>query len=123
MFKYWKLQGFRDLYLEDSWVLDIVARPGLLEFTMDLVLRESHPLYQPPPPTEQYCYLRGTIRFGDVKELLWADQGKSPTADIEGDFDYDSIRSFLLSKGIYSIEGRFGRISVTSAPPQVIASL
>jgi hypothetical protein len=43
MSDYWNIPGFEDLYLEDSWVLDIAARPGVLEFVVDLVLRESPP--------------------------------------------------------------------------------
>ncbi len=46
MSDYWSILGFEGLYLEDSWVLDITARPGVLEFVVDLVLRESHPRYE-----------------------------------------------------------------------------
>lgn len=45
---YWSISGLDAFYLEDSWVLRIVARPGTLDLVVDLVLRESHPSYEPP---------------------------------------------------------------------------
>ncbi len=68
MTPYWRLGGLEDVYLEDSWVLDIVARPGTVRFDMDFVLRESHGSYHAPTPGEQYCYKRGRLLFFDVKQ-------------------------------------------------------
>lgn len=60
---YWDFAGFGGIYLEDSWVLSILASPGILTMECDLVLQESHPEYSPPIPTEHYCYRAGPSSF------------------------------------------------------------
>lgn len=123
MFEYWKLPGFECIYLEDSWVTDVVVSPGAVEIAMDLVLRECHPLYRPPLPTEQYCYHRGSVRFDEVEEATWTNRSKPPTIDASGELDYGSIDSFSSSEGRHLIEGGFGRISVKSVPPRVLIAV
>ncbi|WP_241975561.1 MULTISPECIES: hypothetical protein [unclassified Cryobacterium] len=114
---YWTIAGFAGLYLEDSWVLHIVARPGVLEFVVDLVLQESHPSYEAPQTGEQYCYRRGVIRFDTVSSLDWKGQGAVPAVDATGEPDYGSIDALEASEDGYVLEGDFGRIAVTSAAP------
>ncbi len=56
---YTELPGLADVYLEDSYVLGIEARPAELRFLLDLVLTPSHEQYRPPLPGEQHCYRKG----------------------------------------------------------------
>lgn len=119
MSDYWEIPGFGGLYLEDSWVLDITAKPGIVELTVDLVLRELHPDYQPPAPGEQYCYRRGFVRFTGVSSLVWEGQGAPPAVDATGEKDLGSIDVLMATDAGYEVEGDFGRIRVTSAAPVV----
>ena len=119
MSDYWSIPGFEGLYLEDSWVLDITARPGVLEFVADLVLRESHPRYEAPKAGEQYCHRRGVLRFEGVSSLRWEGQGSVPAIDATGEQDYGSVDALRVADDAYTVEGDFGRIVVASAPPSV----
>jgi hypothetical protein len=116
---YWSIPGFENLYLEDSWVLDITARPGVLELVVDLVLREPHPSYEPPKTGEQYCHRRGVVRFQGVSSLRWEGQGSVPAVDATGERDYGSVDALRMTDDAYVVEGDFGRIAVASAPPSV----
>lgn len=116
---YSAIQGFENLYLEDSWVLSITAQPGSLELVAELVLCESHPLYHPPTVGEQYCYRQGVVRFEDVTSLHWEGQGLMPAVDATGERDYGSIDALFVTPGAFILESDFGRIAVASAPPAV----
>lgn len=116
---YSSIPGLENLYLEDSWVLGITARPGVLELDVDLVLREPHPWYEPPKAGEQYCHRRGVVRFDGVSSLRWEGQGSVPAVDLTGEQDYGSVDSLWTTDGSYVVEGDFGRIAVASAPPSV----
>lgn len=119
MSDYWEIPGFEGIYLEDSWVLSIVARPGVLELVMDLVLQESHPSYRPPSADEQYCYRRGVVRFERISKLTWDEQGAAPAIDASGEADFGSIDALRSTENGYLIEGGFGRVEVSSAAPLV----
>ena len=116
---YASIPGFGDLYIEDSWVLDIVARPSVLEIAADLVLRESHPLYQPPMPGEQYCYRRGVLAFEGISRLEWDSSLTRPATDGSGESDYGSFDTFVVEDGAYRLQGDFGTLLVVSEPPTV----
>lgn len=116
---YWTLAGFENLYLEDSWVLSIRADESALTFEADLVLTESHPRYRNPLAGEQYCYLRGLIRFAKVTDLTWTGRGDPPARDATGELDFGSFYEFEVGDGTYTISGDFGRIEATSSRPTV----
>jgi len=107
---YSQIDGLNLFYFEDSWVLDVVARPGLLTIDLDAVLLPAHPEYVAPSPGEQYCYRRGELRLEGVADLQWIGQGLPPARDATGEFDYGGIDSFTLGDGSYRISGNFGDI-------------
>ena len=51
----------RDIYLEDSWVLQVQADGHTLRFVLDAVPTEAHPYYHGPRPDEQYDYRRAGL--------------------------------------------------------------
>jgi hypothetical protein len=117
---YWKLKDLEDVYLEDSWVLSIGASPARLELVIDFVLRESHPDYSNPRPGEQYCYKKGSLVFAPVSELHWTNQGAvKPTIDPDGEVDFGSLDVLQFEDDVWSMDGHFGQISVTSPPPRI----
>jgi hypothetical protein len=56
---YSELNGFAELYLEDSYVLGLEQSFGRLSFLILAALREGHSLNRPPEPNEQYPYACG----------------------------------------------------------------
>lgn len=108
MTAYWEIAGLEDVYLEDSWVIDIVSRPGMLWLEIDLVLRESHPLFMAPKPGEQHCYKRGRLIFRKVTELHWTDQGRPPALGPAGERDYGSVDEMTIDGNRFRATGDFG---------------
>ena len=52
-------EAFSDLagvYLEDSWVLEVAPSDDGLALRVEAVLTPEHSCYEPPKPSEQYCY-------------------------------------------------------------------
>lgn len=101
--------------LEESYVLDIQARPGLLVLEIDLALNINHPQYGPALPGERHCYRRGTLQFSQVVDLHWTDQGTPPAKDATGELDYGAVDSLKVEENLYVMTGDFGRISVAAS--------
>ncbi|MEV6173289.1 hypothetical protein AB0L99_34415 [Streptomyces sp. NPDC051954] len=116
---YSQLSGFENVYLEDSFVLDVKATPGRVTFDLDLVLTPGHPAYRSPNPGEQNCYVRATVEFPEVRHLVWAGQGAPPATDASGDKDYGAIDSLLWNGDAFHLEGDWGEIQVASALPVI----
>ena len=116
---YAQLDGFANVYLEDSFVLEIKATPGLLVLEVELVLTPQHPAYHPPAPGEQHCYARARIEFPNVRNLMWADQGTPPAVDASGAKDFGGIDALFWNGSVFHVEGDWGAIDVASAPPVV----
>jgi hypothetical protein len=115
---YTSIPGFKYVYLEGSWVLDIRAELGRVVFDMDVVLIESHPAYAPPRRGEPYCFRRGLIRFENVESLSWTGQMLfKPAVDASGEQDFGGIDDFRIAEGVYALEGDFGRLEIASSPP------
>ncbi len=109
---YTELPGLAEIVLEESYVLDVVATPGRLVMTADLVLTAAHPAYRPPPPHEQECYRRGTLTFTGIRRLAWSDQGQRPAIDATGEIDWDGVDRFFFTDTAYELTGNFGTIRV-----------
>jgi hypothetical protein len=116
---YFNLPGFSGIYLEDSYVLDIVQSSDALVFKMEFVLREEHELYSPPKAGEQYCYKRGRLVFPNARNITWLRRTMNPIKDATGSIDYGNIDSFYVSEGRYHLEGEWGAVVVESSPPEV----
>lgn len=111
---YTQLPGFEHLYLEDSFVLDIVAHPGRLTITADLVLTPEHPQYQPPQQGEPHCFHRGRIEFTAVRRLVWSAQGAPPAIDASGDLDYGGIDALRRIGEVTYLDGDVGQLEIES---------
>jgi hypothetical protein len=116
---YVDLPGLHGILLEESYVLDIQARPGLVQFAMDLVLTPDHDAYRAPHSGEQYCFRRGTLRFSDVTQLSWAGQGAPPARDASGEVDFGNIDAMEWDESSYSLEGDWGRMEVLAGRAEV----
>lgn len=109
---YYEMPGFGDVYLEDSWVLGVEVAPRTVDFSVSVVLRESHPRYSPPPPDKQYCYRPGQVRFGGVRRVTWDMTGIYVGTDPDGSIDYGNFDRFVVDKDRYTLVGDFGAMEI-----------
>ena len=112
MNSYPEIAQLSGLLLEESYVLDIEARPGLVRFELDIVLTPEHPQYLSPSAEEQHCFRRGRMEFLRVRRVVWADQGAPPARDAAGEVDFGNIDSFTWNDLGYELEGSWGRMEV-----------
>ena len=115
---YWKFQGFENLYLEDSHLLDLHT-DSQVEARVEAVLRESHPDYHGPKPGEQYAYKNIVIAFPNLRNYRWLEKKMVPTRDPDGGIDYGNIDEFYRSNERYFMSGDWGTIEIDSDPPIV----
>ncbi len=106
------------LYLEDSYVMDIVQSDSEITFVLEAVLTPEHPEYHPPIAGEQYCYTDGDLVFGEVLGIEWVDRSFRKYKDATGTEDLGNIDSLTNSEGIYSVAGDWGNVRIrTNSDP------
>jgi hypothetical protein len=116
---YETLPGFESVVLEESYVLDVVARPGEVEVPLDLVVLPGHASFSGPADGDRFCYRRATIRFVSVSELSWKQQGRKPAVDSSGELDWGSIDFFGQIEGEWRLDGDWGEIRVKAGSVQL----
>lgn len=109
---YDQLTGLEGVYLEDSYVMDILISPSKVEFAIEFVLTESHPRFTPPPPNEQYCYRQGRLIFEEFDHLLFEFRPQSRTTDADNNLDYGNIDSFVVNGIEHRLEGDWGKLEL-----------
>lgn len=121
MTNYTTLPTLASVYLEDSYVLDIVEQPGELKFRLEAVLTENHPAYHPPKPGERYCYATGWLTIPNIARAEWEHRSTQRYTDATGEEDLGNI-DFLTREGDHwLIDGDWGTVRVyTTADPQLI---
>jgi len=120
MNSYYKWHDFKNVYLEDSFVLEIDETDDELSFILEVVLTENHPLYTPPNSDKQYCYKKGEIVFQELQSVKWINRNTRPFIDANGSEDYGNIDFFTLSPEGYHLSGDWGEIVVKSSPVKFI---
>ena len=116
---YYEFSGFENVFLEDSFILDLTITPLIFTIELELVLTEKHKLYHKPSPGEAHCYRKAQILFTNVKSLIWTNKIQAPNKDITGETDFGNIDSFILSGEIYKIDGEIGNIEVVGDTPKL----
>jgi hypothetical protein len=119
MRNYWELPEFADLYLEDSWVLEVSASNRSAVFVLDLVLKEGHPSWRPPRPGEQHCYRRASLRFDEAHAVAFRPSGLPPAIDAESETGLGNIGSMTWDDDGYHLEGSWGTLVIDSPRPVV----
>ncbi|WJV44614.1 hypothetical protein [Streptomyces flavofungini] len=118
--RYQDLPGFEHVYLEDSWVLNIEARPGVLTMLLEVHLLPDHPEHQAPPPGKWACYRKATLVFQEVGDLHWTGQGALPTTDPDGTRDFGNVDALIGTALGYQLEGGWGEITIASSAPTLV---
>jgi len=112
---YSNLVGLEHIYLEDSYVLNIV-NPTTYE--LELVLCESHPQYKPPLEGEQYCYKKVILKFPNSSFSDLRKSNMSPVVDSDGSHDYGNIDIFYQDEDkSYYMQGDWGNVRIQADPP------
>lgn len=118
---YSTLPGLENVYFEDSYVLGISANLEAVEFTLDLVLTEEHPLYRHPKLGEQYCFCQATLTFTEPKQFLFEKAGTIPAKDASGAIDYGNIDIFEVDDaGWFHLAGEWGKLQLKGQLPSVV---
>ncbi len=102
----------QDILFESSYVLALTVLPYTLTLRMDFALTPEHPLYTPPNPNEQECYVRGTISITGFERLTWETTGILPSRDAEGESDHGNLDEFTREHGRWTLACDAGVIKV-----------
>jgi hypothetical protein len=109
---YTELESLRHFVLEESWVLGVVASPGLVELTVDFTFAGSHPDLLPPRAGDANYTRVGVVRFEGVSSLVWTGQGVPPATDSTGEKDWGAIDSLKCDGSQFWLEGDWGAMHV-----------
>lgn len=119
---YYEIPGLEHIYLEDSYVTDIVEDGDNLHFALDLILTEQHAKYEPPEVDETYCYRQAMLDFPAAKQITWLERHFIPFTDANNEQDFGNIDVFYRESDTYHLEGDWGVVEVRSAPPVLTIS-
>ncbi|MBF6125147.1 hypothetical protein [Nocardia brasiliensis] len=102
------------IYLEDSYVIDLVESRTEIQFVLEAVLTPGHPCYRVPAPGEKHAYLEGDLVFCDVLGVEWLDRSFQRYSDVTGAEDLGNIDSLTSQDGVYSVIGDWGSVRIYS---------
>lgn len=118
--EYYNLPQLNNLYLEDSFVLDIKAEDNYIEFLLEVVLAEDHPLYCSPSPKEQYCYKKAKICFSNAQKIIWIEKTNLSYVDANNEIDFGNIDQFYQCKNHFYLCGDWGKVKIIESLLSVI---
>jgi hypothetical protein len=117
---YTSLPTLSAVYLEDSYVLDIVEEPTQLRFRLEAVLTEDHPAHHPPRPGEQYCYATGWLTIPSITRSEWEHRSTQRFTDASGEEDLGNIDFLTREADHWHIGGDWGAVrAYTTATPHL----
>jgi hypothetical protein len=102
------------VYLEDSFVLDITEDASSISFELEAVLTPQHPAYHAPQPGEQYCYADADLIIDGATKVHWIERTHHAYTDASGESDLGNIDSMLHTNDHYDIAGDWGQVHVYS---------
>ena len=110
---------FSDLacvYLEDSWVLGVIAGPNACVFRLEAVLTPDHPLFRTPSAGEQYCYAPAILTLSSGVAVSFKRSALPPATDATGERDWGNIDTFVPvdweGRDAWSLEGLWGELVI-----------
>lgn len=100
------------VYLEDSYVLDIIEGSALFKFKIEAVLTPGHPHYRAPGPDEQYCYATGWLIFTGTSRVEWESKSLQKYIDAEGAEDLGNIDFLRRYSDHWHGRGDWGEVRI-----------
>ena len=122
MSNYFEIDELRNVYLEDSFVLNIEENENEIRYEIEFVLTENHPLYSEPLETEAYCYRKGVLLFRGVSSKIWEFSCDNQFFDKNNEIDFGNIDSLNFSGRKFNLSGDWGAISFEANSVDVIFS-
>lgn len=116
------LKALSEIYLEDSYVLQIRERASEIEFEMEFVLRPGHVFFREPEEDEKYCYRRGLIRLSGCTDVKWSKRS-DVNVDANNEIDFGNIDVFDRDGGRINMSGDWGTLSLKSNQVLVFIAL
>ncbi len=116
---YDNFKDFENIYLEDSFILEVIENSSQLKFIMEVVLTTNNSLYSKPKQNEVHCYKNAKIVFANVKEIDWKEKDLSPSKDASGEIDYGNIHELYFEDGYYYIFADIGELKIKSVEPKI----
>jgi hypothetical protein len=107
---YKAFDALKNIYLEDSWVLEIHDIEKSISFEMEFVLTKSHKFYDKPKKGEQYCYKRGQLILSGCAAKTLHLSDAEPSIDANGEKDLGNIYLFVKQNEQVELEGEWGRV-------------
>jgi len=109
-----ELDQFKGIYLEDSFVLQIIEWLGKISFKTEFVLTKANPLSHQPKIDEIYCYQNGFIYFIFPFKVIWEYKNiHNLSIDAKGETDLGNIDAFYETGENYSLEGDWGKVLIS----------
>lgn len=116
---YTALPSLAGVYLEHSYVLEIIESLDRLIFDLDAVLTPEHAAYHPPRPGEQYCYAHARLVFSYVEHIEWVTRSAFRFTDATGEVDLGNIDALTVDGNLFVVEGDWGMVRIQSMPPRI----
>lgn len=120
MMDYNFIEGFKNIYLEDSFLLDVKEDSNSISFFVEAALLNGHELYHNPLKGEAHCYKKCEIKFPEVKMVNWVKKFFEPVQGCDEEIDYGNIDNFTFSEAGYHISGEWGDVLIKSDEPFLI---
>ncbi|MGE0880264.1 MAG: hypothetical protein AB7L13_18860 [Acidimicrobiia bacterium] len=117
---YHLLAGLEDVYLEDSYVLDIEAHVTDIRITVQAVLTESHPQYTGRKPGKQHCYRKVVLLFEGFGSYTFQANARSRSIDPDGTVDYQNVDAFTWDESGFALEGSWGSLRTDGGTVSVV---
>ncbi|NJL84316.1 MAG: hypothetical protein HC890_17860 [Chloroflexaceae bacterium] len=114
---YWKLPGFENIFLEDSYVFKIGSTSNLMDLIVEAVLTEAHPQYHPPLPKEQYCYREMILSFPFPQKYLLILSNIKAAKSADNSLDYGGIDKFYRNGDVYCLNGDWEELIIVCDRP------
>jgi hypothetical protein len=111
------LAEFEGAYLEDSYLIGIVAEGRNLRLKMLLALTADHAAYAPPVPGEAHCFREGSILIERPKVIEWHPGKPMLSRDAEDTLDLGSLEIYRRGPTLFRF--RTDWFDATVDAPQV----
>jgi hypothetical protein len=118
--EYHTFKSFENIYLEDSYLLDVDISDTKITLTVEAVLTEEHSQYSEPEKEKKYCYQIIDIIFSNVTSYAWNKKNMHLISGGDVAPDYGNIDFFYKEKAQYNIGGEWGTLQIRSNVPQVL---
>lgn len=119
MRNYYEWDAFKNIYVEDGFVLEIEESEKEICFKVELILAEAHPAYSSPRQDEQYCYKTAKIKFKNLRKSKWLRRSAKSFMGADGGEDYGNIDFFELTPEGYHLLGDWGEVIICSEAPDL----